>query len=372
MITPDPGVYNISASPTDNSNQSDQGKMTVIGIEKLQLKQDTGNWEDAEEKYVAYVGDNLQIKALIAPSGVTWPSDIPTWQGNFSDTSLSDTRIVDTSQTDEFTITAECGTSQKCVEIEVKPVELKIPPAVLRDGQAENPQNTLQIKAGNKKYKLKISVPQGTGSAVFAGNKTEIEYTGKASDEWDKVFIQGVLESSQENNIKITILLDNKEIASVTTIVYSEIKSVFSSAERQHKDSTEECLTCTANGNNILDSPPMGHTTGLIHSTTFHMLCSHCNSYCAHCCLSILKGGKQDSYRALGTTSVTANHNLGMNLMLVYSSSVPKVKPFAVSIVLVMFASIVWLLTGLSGAASIPPPLTVHTLPYNPLIASNL
>lgn len=117
--------------------------MTVIGIEKLQLKQDTGNWEDAEEKYVAYVGDNLQIKALIAPSGVTWPSDIPTWQGNFSDTSLSDTRIVDTSQTDEFTITAECGTSQKCVEIEVKPVELKIPPAVLRDGQAENPQNTL-------------------------------------------------------------------------------------------------------------------------------------------------------------------------------------------------------------------------------------
>lgn len=105
MITPDPGVYNISASPTDNSNQSDQGKMTVIGIEKLQLKQDTGNWEDAEEKYVAYVGDNLQIKALIAPSGVTWPSDIPTWQGNFSDTSLSDTRIVDTSQTDEFTIT---------------------------------------------------------------------------------------------------------------------------------------------------------------------------------------------------------------------------------------------------------------------------
>lgn len=265
-----------------------------------------------------YVGDNLQIKALIAPSGVTWPSDIPTWQGNFSDTSLSDTRIVDTSQTDEFTITAECGTSQKCVEIEVKPVELKIPPAVLRDGQAENPQNTLQIKAGNKKYKLKISVTQGTGSAVFAGNKTEIEYTGKASDEWDKVFIQGVLESSQENNIKITILLDNKEIASVTTIVYSEIKSVFSSAERQHKDSTEECLTCTANGNNILDSPPMGHTTGLIHSTTFHMLCSHCNSYCAHCCLSILKGGKQDSYRALGTTSVTANHNLGMNLLLIF------------------------------------------------------
>ena len=59
MITPDPGVYNISASPTDNSNQSDQGKMTVIGIEKLQLKQDTGNWEDADEKYVAYVGDNL-------------------------------------------------------------------------------------------------------------------------------------------------------------------------------------------------------------------------------------------------------------------------------------------------------------------------
>lgn len=62
----------------------------------------------------------------------------------------------------------------------------------------------------------------------------------------------------------------------------------------------------------------MGHTTGLIHSTTFHMLCSHCNSYCAHCCLSILKGGKQDSYRALGTTSVTANHNLGMNLLLIF------------------------------------------------------
>lgn len=88
---------------------------------------------------------------------------------------------------------------------------------------------------------------------------------------------------------------------------------MFSSAERQHKDSTEECLTCTANGNNILDPPPMGHTTGLIHSTTFHMLCSHCSSYCAHCCLSILKGGKQDSYRALGTTSLTANHNLGMS-----------------------------------------------------------
>ena len=47
----------------------------------------------------------------------------------------------------------------------------------------------------------------------------------------------------------------------------------------------------------------------------------------------------------------------------------PKVRAFAVSIVLVMFASIVWLLTGLSGAASIPPPLTVHNLPCNSLIA---
>ena len=39
------------------------------------------------------------------------------------------------------------------------------------------------------------------------------------------------------------------------------------------------------------------------------------------------------------------------------------------SIVLVMFASIVWLLTGLSGTASVPPPLTVHNLPCNSLIA---
>ena len=59
-------------------------------------------------------------------------------------------------------------------------------------------------------------------------------------------------------------------------------------------------------------------------------------------------------------------------LMFVYSSSVPKVRAFAVSIVLVMLASIVWLLTGLSGAASVPPPLTVHNMPYNSLIASNL
>ena len=313
MGTPDPGVYNISASPTDGANKSDSGKMTVVGIEKLQLKLDAGNWEDVEEKYAAYVGDDLQIKAIITPAGATWPSDTPTWEGKVTGAGPGDTRTVDTSKAGKFTVTAECGASEKSVEIELKPVELKIPPAVLRDGKAENPQNTLQIKAGQKKYKLKISVTEGTGAAVFANSKTEMEYTGNASDEWDKVFIQGVLESSEKSNIKITISLDNKEIASVTTIVYSEIKDDFTSSARQHKDSTEECLTCTANGDNVWDTPPMGHTTGLIHSTTFRSLCSHCDSYCAHCCLSILKGGKQDSYRALGTASLTANHNVGLN-----------------------------------------------------------
>ncbi len=312
MGTPDPGIYNISATQADDNNKSDHGEMTVVGIEKLQLKQGTEPWKDAEEKYSVYVEDDLQIKALVEPHGIDWPLDTPIWEGNVIASSSNDTKVVDTSHADEFTIIAKCGTSQRCVDIEVKPIELKIPPAILRDGKAENPQNTLQIKAGNKQYKLKISVTEGTGAAVFSGNKTEIEYTGKASDEWDSIFIQGVLESSQTNNIKIAILSDDKEIASVTTIVYSEIKNAFSSDARQHKDSTEECLICTANDENILDPPPLGHTTGFIHSVTFRMFCSHCDSYCAHCCLSLLKGGTQDSYRALGRPSLTENHNAGM------------------------------------------------------------
>ena len=44
--------------------------------------------------------------------------------------------------------------------------------------------------------------------------------------------------------------------------------------------------------------------------------------------------------------------------MFVYSSSVPKVRAFAVSIVLVMFASIVWLFDRFRGAAPYRP-LTV-------------
>ncbi len=124
MGTPDPGVYIITASPTDYAS-SDGGQMTVVGIEKLQ-ENSTGTFADVSSTVFMEKDKPLEVKALPFPEG-TWPENKPTWNSSgswlFSDHILGDNEGVDvvsidtSGEDDSFTVTATCGVSNKSVDI---------------------------------------------------------------------------------------------------------------------------------------------------------------------------------------------------------------------------------------------------------------
>lgn len=143
MGTPNPGVYNISASPTDNSSESDDGKMTIVGIGsisgegKTSTKNTPSELTNSETIWVDLTtADSITLTANIAPSGATWPDNTPEWDAScgfwcllgdhFIGDTMGKTNVnLDTSSPDVITVSAECGLSKKWIKVISWKIDIK-------------------------------------------------------------------------------------------------------------------------------------------------------------------------------------------------------------------------------------------------------
>lgn len=143
MGTPDPGIYNISAVPTDRPGVSDSGSMTVVGVDRITkiAKENASFWKERSDDNLDYLlcietGENLKLKAY--PKGNSfWPSKQPTWSSSGSwlfSNHISSTQkegidnvSINTSEdNDNFTVTVSCGTSSKKVAIKTFRYQFRI------------------------------------------------------------------------------------------------------------------------------------------------------------------------------------------------------------------------------------------------------
>ncbi|MBN2643058.1 MAG: hypothetical protein JXR78_15505, partial [Victivallales bacterium] len=126
MGTPDPGIYNITASPTDNNAKSDSGKMTVVGVDKIDVKIRNENYKTSDTVTYVAVDDSLSVKAFPLPNAIAWPDGTPEWSTSgdewFSSRvyGVGEEKSVDTStESSGFYIIATCGTSEKRIEVKI-------------------------------------------------------------------------------------------------------------------------------------------------------------------------------------------------------------------------------------------------------------
>ena len=131
MGTPDPGIYNISASPTDRPGVSDSGGMSVVGVGEIKAKFQNGDYNSVNGTLFVLSGTNLTVKAYPNPN-VVWPENTPTWRtvgdGWFSSrvtSSAGDEKTIDTSETEEeFDIVAICGTHEVKITVTIFTIEI--------------------------------------------------------------------------------------------------------------------------------------------------------------------------------------------------------------------------------------------------------
>ena len=189
MGTPDPGVYNISASPTDNSSKSDAGKMTIVGVRsisgegKISTKSDASELTNAETIWVDSCNTNsVSLTANVDPPGVSWPSDTPVWDAScgfwcllgdhfIGNTTGKNSVTVTTSSPDDLTISAQCGSSKKYIKIIAYKVDFQVS------------KNNLTLKHDNKSVFTITAEP----SSVFSGASApvvQIKRTGIGTTDW--------------------------------------------------------------------------------------------------------------------------------------------------------------------------------------------
>ncbi|MDR0933316.1 MAG: hypothetical protein LBM70_09915 [Victivallales bacterium] len=136
MGTPDPGIYNISASPTDNAGKSDSGEMKVVGVVSVSghgktstrkaTPSGTDKWSDLETIYAqpqsvieltmvltpnVTLDDALKNSINWAVSG--WGTSITPKQSNKLEATFKPGSVGD------YVVTASCGTSQKLIRVKV-------------------------------------------------------------------------------------------------------------------------------------------------------------------------------------------------------------------------------------------------------------
>jgi hypothetical protein len=120
VTTPVPGVYYISASPTDNNNRSDSDVMTVIGIASItgttgtvSVASTIDNTENltADQTMYLYKGQGtIDFSAVKDPVNSEWPVGYPKWKNGNTVVGTGETYTFDApSSAGEHIITAHCG-----------------------------------------------------------------------------------------------------------------------------------------------------------------------------------------------------------------------------------------------------------------------
>ncbi|MBO4630435.1 MAG: hypothetical protein J5858_00790, partial [Lentisphaeria bacterium] len=176
MGTPDPGIYNISASPTGSSGVSDSGSMTVVGVGsisgagKTSTKNSPSDITNAETIWVDSTNsNNVSLTANVAPSGTSWPAATPAWNAScgfwcllgdhFSGNTTGQTTVnVTTSSPDILSVWADCGSSRKYIKV----IAYKVDFAVSK--------GNLTLKHDNKSVFTVTAEP----SSVFTGTSAPV------------------------------------------------------------------------------------------------------------------------------------------------------------------------------------------------------
>ncbi len=136
MGTPVPGVYNISASPTDNASKSDSGEMKVVGVVsisghgKTSTREETPSgsdkWTDSETIY-AQPKSVVQLTMALNPNvtlddtlknSIDW--SVSGWSNSItpSDSNKLEATFKPGSSGD-YVVTASCGSSQRLIRVKV-------------------------------------------------------------------------------------------------------------------------------------------------------------------------------------------------------------------------------------------------------------
>ena len=121
-----PGVYSITATPENRTEPTAAGNLTVVGVDKIEVKIRDGNYKTPDAVTYVAVGDSFSVKAFSMPGSVVWPDGTPEWSAsgdNWFSSVISGTGeeiTVDTSrEKDGFHITATCGTSEKRIAVKI-------------------------------------------------------------------------------------------------------------------------------------------------------------------------------------------------------------------------------------------------------------
>ncbi|MDD2480004.1 MAG: hypothetical protein PHS31_08945 [Victivallaceae bacterium] len=216
MGTPDPGIYIITAIPTDGSG-SDSGTMTVVGVDKVQAKvKNASSYSDVSGTLYVAVGDALNVKAIVDPSGASWPSGTPEWSTSGDEwfsarvSGVGEEKTVDTSTVENgFTITATCGYSEKSITVAVVGLDYITVAwdSVTIESDTETPgdDETIYVKANEDVTLTAFTDPSGMtfpdGYPTWSGGG--LSGTGEAKT---------LNKSPSENTITVTCGTDTKKI----------------------------------------------------------------------------------------------------------------------------------------------------------------
>lgn len=121
----------IAECPDGGDHGCDSSELVVCEVDKLRYKIGEGDYADVPDPLFVAKGTTVDFKAIIAPSGATWPSGKPVWGGTSGASGTGGTKSVpfntaSTSSTDYKTVTAECGNSTPLPTANVIVFELKL------------------------------------------------------------------------------------------------------------------------------------------------------------------------------------------------------------------------------------------------------
>ena len=132
MGTPDPGIYNISAVPTDRPGVSDSGKMTVVGIASISghgksssRSTPPDNWTDTEIIYAqpkSVINLTINLDPDVTPDDNLKASISWSVSGMFTTITPNESKLGATfipDSTGSYIVTASCGQSQRLICIKV-------------------------------------------------------------------------------------------------------------------------------------------------------------------------------------------------------------------------------------------------------------
>lgn len=133
ITAPEPGAYNIFATAKPPETGSDSGRMTVVGVDRIEKNADDGvsfwsNLNNASTDYLLCIESKETLALKAFPKGHdTWPDQQPVWQSSgswlFSSHITGNKEGVDlvtintSADNDNFTITVSCGMSSKTVAV---------------------------------------------------------------------------------------------------------------------------------------------------------------------------------------------------------------------------------------------------------------